>query len=178
MYVYFSPEIGYVQGLAFLGAMFLLNLDLRDSFVCFANLLNRRYFQSFYRIKHMDEYLELFEQLLRVHLPKLSAHFSAMSIKVDCFALDWFFTLFAKSLPLDVVVRLWDLFFRDGEVLIYRTALAILSIYEDQLCQIDPFHCLQFLTRLPDNLDSQALFSSIERLQLKPSDAPLYHLIA
>jgi hypothetical protein len=59
-----------------------------------------------------------------------------------------------------------------------ETALAILSMYEDHLCQIDPFHCLQFLTRLPENLDSEELFSAIDRIQLKPSDVPLYHLIA
>jgi hypothetical protein len=124
MYVYFSPEIGYVQGLGFIGAMFLLNLDLFDSFICFANLLNRRYFQAFYQMKHLDEYLELFDQFLHFHLPKLSSHLSAMSIRVDCFALDWFFILFAKSLPLEIVVRLWDLFFRDGEVFIYRNSFS------------------------------------------------------
>ena len=178
MYVYFSPDIGYVQGQAFLAAMLLLNLDLFDSFLCFVNLLNRPYFQSFYRFKHMEKYLQLFTDLLRVHLPKLGAHFSAMSIEANYFALDWFFTIYSKSLPLDLVARVWDLFFRDGESLIFRTALAILAVYEEHLCQLDTFHCLQFLTRLPDTLDGAVLFDAIDRIQLQPSDSELFHLIA
>ena len=33
------------------------------------------------------------------------------------------FTLYAKSLPLDVASRVWDLFSRDGEEFLFRTAL-------------------------------------------------------
>jgi TBC1 domain family member 14 len=178
IYVYFSPEIGYVQGEAFLGAIFLLNLDLFDSFVCLTNLLDRRYFQSFYRFKDMDQYLQLLCDLIDVHLPRLSAHFNRMAVQPNCFALDWFYTVFAKSLPLDIVVRLWDIFFRDGESLIFRTALAILSLYQEELCQWDSFYCLQFLTRLPDPFDGHELFRMIEKIELRPTDSQLFHLIA
>lgn len=33
------------------------------------------------------------------------------------------YTLFAKSLPLDVASRVWDMFCRDGEEFLFRTAL-------------------------------------------------------
>ena len=33
------------------------------------------------------------------------------------------FTLFSKSLPLDVASRVWDVFCRDGEEFLFRTAL-------------------------------------------------------
>jgi len=33
------------------------------------------------------------------------------------------YTLFAKSLPLDVASRVWDVFCRDGEEFLFRTAL-------------------------------------------------------
>lgn len=178
IYVYFCPEIGYVQGQAFLGAMFLLNLDLFDSFLCFSNLLNRPYFQAFYRFNNLDKYLQLFQQLLDYHLPKLSAHFIQMSIEPNCFALDWFFTIYSKSLPLDVVSRIWDLFFRDGDAFIFRTALAILSLYEDRLCQLDTFHCLQFLTRLPDDLNVTSLFKAIDKINFDHTNCELFYLIA
>jgi TBC1 domain family member 14 len=125
----------------------------------------------------MDKYLELFTQLLHVHLPRLSAHFAKMSVEPHCYALDWFFTVYSKSLPLDIVVRLWDLFFRDGESLIFRAALAILSLYEDELCQWDTFHCLQFLTRLPNDFDGTILFKTIDKIHLNPSDSNLSYLI-
>ena len=33
------------------------------------------------------------------------------------------FTLYAKSLSLDVASHVWDVFFRDGEEMLFRTAL-------------------------------------------------------
>ncbi|CAM4790475.1 unnamed protein product [Rotaria magnacalcarata] len=178
IYVYLCPEVGYVQGQAFLAGMFLLNLDLFDSFICFSNLLNRPYFQTFYRFNNIDKYLQLFKQLLDYHLPKLSAHFIHMSIEPNCFALDWFFTIFSKSLPLDVVSRIWDLFFRDGDAFIFRTAIAILSLYEERLCQLDTFHCLQFLTRLPDDLNATSLFKAIDKINFDHTNCELFYLIA
>ncbi|CAF0735759.1 unnamed protein product [Adineta ricciae] len=178
IYVYFCPEIGYVQGQAFLAAMFLLNLDLYDSFICFSNLMHRSYFQTFYRFNNMEKYLELFNQLLNFHLPKLSAHFIEMSIEPNCFALDWFFTIYSKSLPLDVVSRIWDMFFRDGDAFIFRTAIAILSLYEERLCQLDTFHCLQFLTRLPDDLNVTSLFKAIDKINFDHTSCELFYLIA
>jgi len=38
------------------------------------------------------------------------------------------YTMFAKSLPLDVTSRVWDVFFRDGEEFLFRTALGWLRI--------------------------------------------------
>lgn len=39
---------------------------------------------------------------------------------IGCFRI---FTLYAKSLSLDVASRVWDVFFRDGEEFLFRTAL-------------------------------------------------------
>lgn len=33
------------------------------------------------------------------------------------------FTLYAKALPLDIACRVWDVFFRDGEEFLFRTAI-------------------------------------------------------
>jgi len=43
------------------------------------------------------------------------------------------YTLFSKSLPLDVASRVWDVFCRDGEEFLFRTALGLFSL--------SPPHC-------------------------------------
>ena len=43
------------------------------------------------------------------------------------------FTLYAKSLPLDLASRVWDIFCRDGEEFLFRTALG--KINENRLEQ-------------------------------------------
>ena len=71
------------------------------------------------------------------------------------------FTLYSKSLPLDVACRVWDVFCRDGEEILFRTGLGILRLYEDLLLQMDFIHVAQFLTRLPDDMLSDRLFACI-----------------
>lgn len=38
------------------------------------------------------------------------------------------FTLYTRTLPLDVACRVWDMFCRDGEVFLFRTALGIACV--------------------------------------------------
>lgn len=42
-YACFNPKIGYVQGMSFLTAILLLNMEAPDAFICLANLLNTKY---------------------------------------------------------------------------------------------------------------------------------------
>jgi len=37
------------------------------------------------------------------------------------------FTLYAKALSLDIASRIWDVFFRDGDEFLFRTAIGDVS---------------------------------------------------
>ena len=76
------------------------------------------------------------------------------------------FTLYSKSLPLDVACRVWDVFCRDGEESLFRTALGILRLFEDVLLQMDFIHIAQFLSRLPEDLQSHTLFAAMANTQM------------
>jgi len=100
------------------------------------------------------------------------------------------FTLYAKSLPLDVACRIWDLYLRDGEELLFRTALGklwwialvnlqiqfnhvgfvgLLSMNEGILLKLDFDHVVQLLTHLPETISlSQELFQCIEQMKRSP----------
>lgn len=49
-YVCYRPDVGYVQGMSFLAAVLILNLDVADAFICFANLLNQPCQLAFFRL--------------------------------------------------------------------------------------------------------------------------------
>lgn len=80
------------------------------------------------------------------------------------------FTLYSKSLPLDLACRVWDVFCRDGEEFLFRTALGILRLYEEILLQMDFIHIAQFLTKLPEDITSEKLFSCIAAIQMQNSN--------
>ncbi|GBO08597.1 TBC1 domain family member 14, partial [Araneus ventricosus] len=124
-YVIYRPDIGYVQGMSFLAAMLLLNLDAVDSFICFCNLLNRQCQLAFFRIeqKMMTMYYSVYEEYFKENLPKLFNVFAKQNLSPDLYLVDWLYTLYSKSLPLDVACRVWDVYLRDGEEFLVKTAL-------------------------------------------------------
>uniref|UniRef100_A0A1A7XZ69 TBC1 domain family, member 12 n=3 Tax=Iconisemion striatum TaxID=60296 RepID=A0A1A7XZ69_9TELE len=162
-YTCYRPDIGYVQGMSFIAAVLILNLEEAEAFITFANLLNKPCQMAFFRVDHelMLKYFAAFEIFFEENLPRLFSHFHTNSLTPDLYLIDWIFTLYSKSLPLDVACRVWDVFCRDGEESLFRTGLGILRLYEEVLMQMDFIHIAQFLTRLPEDLQAQNLFSAM-----------------
>uniref|UniRef100_A0A673M4P4 TBC1 domain family member 14-like n=1 Tax=Sinocyclocheilus rhinocerous TaxID=307959 RepID=A0A673M4P4_9TELE len=167
-YTCYRPDVGYVQGMSFIAAVLILNMNTADAFIAFANLLNKPCQMAFYRVDHslMLTYFATFEVFFEENLPKLFAHFKNNSLSSDIYLIDWIFTLYSKSLPLDIACRVWDVFCRDGEEFLFRTALGILRLYEDILTHMDFIHIAQFLTRLPDYISAEEIFSSITTINM------------
>uniref|UniRef100_A0A674AKE6 TBC1 domain family, member 12b n=1 Tax=Salmo trutta TaxID=8032 RepID=A0A674AKE6_SALTR len=162
-YTCYRPDVGYVQGMSFIAAVLILNLEEADAFIAFANLLNKPCQLAFFRVDHdlMLKYFAAFEVFFEENLPRLFNHFQSSNLTPDLYLIDWIFTLYSKSLPLDVACRVWDVFCRDGEEFLFRTGLGILRLYEDVLLQMDFIRSAQFLTRLPEDIGSDRLFACI-----------------
>ncbi|XP_040600834.1 TBC1 domain family member 12 isoform X2 [Mesocricetus auratus] len=170
-YTCYRPDVGYVQGMSFIAAVLILNLEEADAFIAFANLLNKPCQLAFFRVDHsmMLKYFATFEVFFEENLSKLFFHFKSYSLTPDIYLIDWIFTLYSKSLPLDLACRVWDVFCRDGEEFLFRTGLGILRLYEDILLQMDFIHIAQFLTKLPEDITSEKLFSCIAAIQMQNS---------
>ncbi|XP_077585165.1 TBC1 domain family member 12-like isoform X2 [Stigmatopora nigra] len=162
-YTCYRPDIGYVQGMSFIAAVLILNMEEADAFVTFANLLNKPCQMAFFRVDHhlMLKYFAVFEVFFQENLPRLFHHFTINKLTPDLYLIDWIFTLYSKSLPLDVACRVWDVFCRDGEEGLFRTGLGILRLFQEVLLQMDFIHMAQFLSRLPEDLPAHALFAAM-----------------
>ncbi len=128
-YVCLRPDIGYVQGMSFVAAVLLLNLDCYMSFQCLANILNRKIFLEFFRMNmiQIKKYMLVLEELIGRYLPRIAAQFELIKLTPDMYIVDWVLTIFSKALPLDLAMRVWDYFFFEGTTFIYRVALGILK---------------------------------------------------
>lgn len=124
-YVCYRPDVGYVQGMSFIAAILILNMEHFDAFVSFANLLNRPLHLAAFTLnqRQMQTYYSAYNELFNYNLPKLFAHFEKSGLTPDLYLLDWVYTVFSKAMPLDVACRIWDVFLRDGDEFIFRTAL-------------------------------------------------------
>ena len=53
------------------------------------------------------------------------------------YATHWFMTLFSTKMPLELTLRIWDIFFIEGKKILYRVVLAIMKLNEKELLKGD-----------------------------------------
>ena len=77
-----------------------------------------------------------FGRLLHRKLPDLEAHFSNIGVTPDFFASQWFLTLMSYNLPLDLIVRVWDVLMVDGWKTIFRVGISLLNTFKEELLTV------------------------------------------
>ena len=90
-YACYRPDVGYVQGMSFLAAVLLLNMEASDAFICLANLLNRSSYLAFFRVDHdlMRPYFSTFTSLLQEWLPRVHDHFAKLEFSPEYYLIEW-----------------------------------------------------------------------------------------
>ena len=161
-----QSELGYVQGMSFVAAVLMLHMSPLDAFICMSNLLSSHFFVSLFtlNIRECLKHIRIYELLFSKHLPNLYSFFQRLGVSPEHFLLDYFFTAFSRSLPLPVVTRVWDCFFLEGEVFLYRVALALLKLYEPELLECNLERIIPLLRRLPEDVSEASLFTALEQI--------------
>jgi len=167
-YATFRPEIGYVQGMSYLAAVLLLYNDTYSTFVCFANVINTHFYSSLFKmeVKQILVHMRIYDLLFRYNLPELYTQFQQMTISAEQYLLDWFLTMFGKSLPVPIVSRVWDCYFLHGEIFLYRCALGILLAHRKYLRDSDFEQCVSSLRKLAEDMDEVLLFKCIKEIRV------------
>lgn len=167
-YCVLRPDVGYLQGMSFIAAILTLNMDKCDAFICFSNLIDNPCHKAAFTLNQnkMNVYYNLFMKLLSINIPIIHKHFLNSGLSPDFYLLDWIYTIYSKAMPLDIVCRIWDVFIRDGDEFLFKTAIGILNIYQRQLLNMDFVRGAQFLKKLPDNLCADELFDSIKQINI------------
>jgi len=162
--------LGYCQGMSFLAAMLLLNMSTPiDAFIAFSNLIHKtQLLKAFFQVdqKMMNAYYSTYSLFFQSNIPLLFEHFEKQKLTPDLYLVDWIYALFSKSLPLDISTRIWDLFFRDEDEFIFRCSIGILKMYFRTLIEMDFISLAQFLTKLPEDIDEEKLFSVTSKIKM------------
>jgi hypothetical protein len=170
VFAMFRPDVGYVQGMAYLNAVLLLHLSPVRAFVVFTNLLCKsKVLYSFYTfdITSMHAYYKVFEALLSQRAPRVLQQFKDLGITPDMYLLEWVYTLFARCFSLDVLANLWDYLFAEGDVAIFRVAVANLCAMEKDLVIGDLEDVMRLLGSSPSRFpDFKSLWRQVKRVKL------------
>ena len=166
-YICFRPDIGYVQGMSFIAAVLSLQMDSFNSFVSMANMFGKEILMSFYtfNIIKIKKYCLIHEEFLELYFPDIYKHFTELKIKTDTYFIIWIMTLFGRSLPLDIVVRIWDIYLNDYEITIFRVALTIIAYNKDFLVNANFEEIMNYLGN-PSDLEEKTFFDVMSNYKI------------
>ncbi|KAG8459939.1 hypothetical protein KFE25_010988 [Diacronema lutheri] len=132
----YDAEVGYCQGLNYVGGLLLLFMP-EDRALCllvalFTNCgLRASYLPG---LPGLRASIDAFDELLAASLPALHAHLERELVEPSSYCTRWFMTLFIGCLPFEGCLRALDSIAldRDAKVL-FRLALAVLALHERRL---------------------------------------------
>ena len=158
-------EVGYCQGSAFIVGLLLMEMPEEDSFAVLVKIMQEYRMREMFKPSMAELGLCMYQldTLVQEHIPDLYVHFQSQAIHTNLYASSWFLTLFTTSLPLQLSCRVMDCFLSEGMEVIFRLALALLSLGREELLLQDMEGVLKYFQKsMPAQFEAnqEAVFTS------------------
>lgn len=170
-YCMYNQETGYCQGMGMLVGTLLMQMPTEESFWCTVAMLDqyvKGYFDS--GLKEIQICSNTLHGLIGRTNAGLFRHMDEQGMIPLLYATDWFMCCYVKTLPWGTVLRVWDMFFFEGDKIFFRVALAVLGMSKNKLLKEcpDQMEMMQYLRNLPPAmLWVQKLIPAMLKLPLK-----------
>jgi len=170
----YNKDVGYCQGMGLVAALLMFHMKEEDAFWALAKLSSPTSpFSLMWKIDPgLPKSISILQSLLESEFPVLWAHFEEENIEISSFTAPWFLTIFIHNFPLNLAIRIWDLFLIEGFNFVYVVALTIFRLFQDKLLKMkfdDLMMFLNFKDYAPVIDEDALLTSSIAwRETLKP----------
>eukprot|EP01066_Platyproteum_vivax_P015123 Platyproteum_vivax@DN6721_c0_g1_i1.p1 len=89
------------------------------------------YYQSGMLLLRAD--LLVLEELIVDKVPAVAHTFHEAQVQAEMLFAGWFPTLFCTCLPIHTTLRVWDTLFFEGKKVLFRTAISILKLHEEEI---------------------------------------------
>uniref|UniRef100_A0AAY5EBP9 Small G protein signaling modulator 3 n=1 Tax=Electrophorus electricus TaxID=8005 RepID=A0AAY5EBP9_ELEEL len=154
------PDIGYCQGTGMVVSCLLLFLEEEDTLwmMCalIEDLLPPSYFSSTLLGVQTDQ--RVLRQLIVQYLPRLDRLLQEHDIELSLITLHWFLTSFASVVDIRILLRIWDLLFYEGSIVLFQVTLGMLKIKEEELVSSENSASIfNTLSDLPSQLQDGAV---------------------
>ena len=161
-YSKYNKELGYVQGMGYLAAIFLLYMDEESSFYMLHSLIENYGFHGLYATGFPDlkKKFFVFLNLEKKYIPRIYNILKRDGVYISIYASEWFLCLFSKDLKPNVLVRIIDVFLNEGFKVIYRFALAFLKMKENKFISNKKgiFYAMNTMKQLFEDVEVEELF--------------------
>jgi hypothetical protein len=133
------PDIGYCQGTGMIASSLLLLMEEEDAFWMLCTIVEDILPASYYSSTLLG--IQADQRVLRAmisnFLPDVDMTLKEHDIELSLITLHWFLTLFASVVHMKILLRIWDLFFFDGSIVLFQVTLGMLKIKEPDLMQLE-----------------------------------------
>ncbi|XP_055375031.1 TBC1 domain family member 4 isoform X2 [Condylostylus longicornis] len=140
-YSILDPELGYCQGLGFICGILLLHCNEEMAFQLLKHLMFRRKMRERYLPDMKKFQLQLYQlsRLVKDQLPDLYEWLDRNDVSPTLYAAPWLLTVFSSQFPLGFVARIFDLLFLESPEVIFKAAIALLTVHKEEILARDNF---------------------------------------
>ena len=159
----YHPRIGYCQSLNFITGLLLLFLPEEKAF-WMLHIITTLYLPGTHEVSLEGANVDLWVLMLALKesLPgiwaKVGGEVNANTTRLPPISLcttSWFMSLYIGTLPVESVLRVWDVLFYEGSRTLFRIALAIFKLGESEIKNVsDPMEIFQVVQGLPRKMQA------------------------
>ena len=169
-YSKYNKNIGYVQGLGYLAALFLIYMDEESAFYMLHAVIKNYEMEGLY-LPGFPDLKKKFYVLLNLEkkfIPEIYNILKRDEALPSFYASEWFMCLFCKKVKPNILVRIIDVFLYEGYKVIYRFAIAFLKMKENDFIKNPSgiFYSSVTLKKLFENIEVEELFKEAFDLNL------------
>ena len=147
------PDIPFNKSLV--AIIYLLLFVFEDENITFCNLINLIYSNILQIFMGNDEEIKIysifFSELLEKYLPKIANQFKKLEITPELYMIPWFEELFTKTLSVNLLYRIFDIFLLNGEYILFSVGLSIIKALEDEFLNLTINEIFKVLQRFDEN---------------------------
>ncbi|ESN99630.1 hypothetical protein HELRODRAFT_113708 [Helobdella robusta] len=133
------PDVGYCQGTGMIAASLLLFMEEEDAFwmmsTIIEDILPASYFSNTLLGVQADQ--RVLRQLVVTCLPSIDAKLKEHDIELSLITLHWFLTLFSSVVHMRVLLKIWDVLFYEGSIVLFQMTLAMLKLKEREILALE-----------------------------------------
>lgn len=171
-----NSDVGYCQGLNYIGGLILIvTKDEQASFWLLKHLVEN--VANEYHTKNMfglQRDIHVITELIKLREPLINEKINEVGLPWAVILTKWLICLFSEVLPVETVLRVWDVMFAEGYKIIFRVALAIiLMLKEDIMMAMDITELAELFRNLnkdPRMLDCHSFLQFMIKVKLRRVD--------
>lgn len=135
------PDVGYCQGMGMIAACLLLLMEEEDAFWIMATIVEDMLPALYYSCTLIGVQADqrVLATLVATFLPDLDGILREHDIELSLITLQWFLTLFSSVVHMKILLRIWDLFFFDGSIILFQVTLGMLKMKGELIKQSECF---------------------------------------